>query len=87
LFTAGVITIASLAIARRMVPFRIGMQVVWTGIAATAIVAFAVFMKGRMSMLHLLSLKAVLLSSLGIVYVLRFRSTSRDLVGAVNRGD
>ncbi|MDR3725090.1 MAG: oligosaccharide flippase family protein [Terracidiphilus sp.] len=79
LFTAGVVTGTSLAIARRMVPFRIGMYVVWTGIAAVAAVVFAVWMNGRVSMLLLVPLKIALISLLGVaLYFLHLRRAIVD---------
>jgi O-antigen/teichoic acid export membrane protein len=88
LITAIVMTMASMAIARGMVAYRIDMQVMWSGIVAAAIVVFAVFMKGRMSILHLVTLKIVLLSLLGISFnSLRYRYLPRGITGAANRGD
>jgi O-antigen/teichoic acid export membrane protein len=88
LLTSCVVTAASMIVARRMVRFRIGMQLLWQAMSAVGVIGFSVYMNGRISMLLLVPMKIALLSSLGIVfYIFRPRSANRGLAGAANQGD
>lgn len=79
LLASGVITAISFTIARKMVLFRVGTHVLWAGVMAALIVAFAMFMNGKSSVFVLIPIKIVLLSLLGATfYFLHLKYVARN---------
>jgi O-antigen/teichoic acid export membrane protein len=88
LLTSCGVTTLSLVIARRMVPFRIGVQLVWFTIVTAGVIGFAVYMNGRVPMVPRVLLKLLLLSLLSVAFfVSRPKTPNPSLAGPTRAGN